>query len=1546
MKHFIKKRIFAGAGGKEKPKPKATVLRPPDLGNFSLASSYSIVEIIDLISDGPIDGLVNQNGQNVTESSLLQAVYLNNTPVEVTNNVVVTSETSPSSNVLGKINSQKFNQRLKLFSDRLKGTKTSLLSDSLPNCFFNYESAGAFDKERRFAAVTFPWLVNQGSNGQIKIAFADPSPDNIWQPVFVDFYGGKSSPNFFNSNLSNGNVISNNLKQADPFKDNYNQDVNVCRFPYYFKQKSATSGNGFYSPTNATEGGNAGQSNIEVHYVSRSLPKEQSILKELANYLNSKITHPNTLPLEKKLALKMSTKIQNLWDTANLGISDAVQKFTEDKDVDIGPAKFSNSTFPSDRPSDKFFVIIRIGNGRWDNPSDFETLLGNWESNRSILVPDSVDTIDDFSLQISKVVPEITVHNFIVPKLCEGLDSITYPGKPDEMSGKFYGCVILEIPLTRSNDNGDNLKDTVGSSGKIARWNGVSSKFRSWRASRWSYSKQIQDLEDNYCEIQFIRGDGDNSNYTNTDKKYNYSNILCEFKAGKEDQDPLRYFNNIYIDFEYGAALYGATRINSTNFVRRIQQDPQVKGNYNGKKAWNELTAEQTGGTPSLNSDSNSKKEGSADIRKVDGKDEKRTKNYSDWDKENNFNEDATPIVHTIENPNVTSVYFTLGVSSLTDTIHVTQGNPETSVLQAGDSIPALLEIQVDWGMIENNVPTKSGSRRYKIIAQIESQTLIDFGHPDAKKDSAGNPIGNSEAKADYVTWDTIGKNRGTLNTAQRIPFRLPEIKEGDDVSKKKRFIKITKVSTETNSVLLTRECSLIKVTEIIDSNLRYPFSTICGLKLDSRSFGSVPDRSYDCRLKKVQIPTNYKPLTSFKTDKRYIKNASTYDGKTLIYDGDWNGALKEGWTDNPAWILYDLLTSTRYGLGGYLDESQINIWELYKIGRFCDNVDEDGYFIGVSDGIGGLEPRYSCNIIFKDNIKVFDAINIVSNLFRGATFFSNSEIHFLDDRPRTPIAFFSNANVKDGFFSYANNRKDQQFNTVEVVYLDRFDNFKTKVEFVEDEANLRKRGVLKTTVNTNGVTSRAMARRIGQHIIYQTIKENQSVEFRAGLESLLCRPGDLVVIEDEMKTRETNYGKVLDINLTNKSLYIENPFSAENYSGKLTVYTPTGYTTAGELAALASASRSRLISFNVIDDISTNATIAKITGAYFFDKYTDGYLNDENPDYFAMYTGYNPTINQNLFCYYNTGVSGWVFSTGQAYSDNNTYDILISNTGVYKVEDIIRTDDAFYSLGFAYSSASPDKRGASIVGDLTSNIKNITGINNGGILESEISTINYPQITTFNITGFDNQDYGCNLYLNTGDPNINLLQFVKPGSPYRIERIGASDQIYKILSIREESQNEYTIAASKYDTGKYELIEKFTVQDYLPDTYYAGAIKANNYVVNQLPVPYITKFVTGSSTSTAFTLSGVWNLIPTATGYETNLYNSLAQYSTTFKLDKQTTSYEFTNLTNLGEWTLSVRALGDNFNLDSDYSTANTFVLYQGLTTFDRPAVSNFTIL
>ena len=1554
MKHFIKKKIFTGSGGKEKPKPKATILRPPDIGRFEVASSYSVAEIVDLISDGPIDGLVNQNGENITKNNLLQGIYLDNTPIESsTIGVGSSAETVPESNKLYSLIVETFNLRLKLFSDRIKspGMRKGIFRDTIQNCFFNFESGGAFDKKRRFAANSFPWFMDEGQ--RTTRAFVDASEDGLLQPMFHVF-DSKSSIEDWN----NGIVISENFDEEDTYKGNFNQDINVCKHSLFIKNKSATQGTRYLQGSNNQI---THQSFIEIHYMMETLQNEQSITQEFYKHLEGVYNEQSNSAPTRALAFATKEKIMSLWqNNSYLGQNLRTRKFDPQspRNNDRYPCNFGSGTYSvNQRPNDKFFVIIKMGNNDWsqNDSNNYEKSTKLPNINNSIYIKDT-QTLDTFSLKFynPELPEEIKVHNFLIPKLCNGPDAATYKGPFDEMTGYFYGFIILEIPLTYETDTRFDETHWAGNEGKRAQWKNGNTMFRSYQIQRWFYSNDIRLLYNKYYDITFVRGNGENeASFNSTNSKYNYSNVLCEFKSGTEFQNSLKFFNNIYTDFEYNVPLYGATRYGGAALIRRITPNEAIKNNvparragesdeypqgYPAMDAWTELTAHQQGGLVRLNSEqTRDLKETSSDFRGYDPDDYSKKRSYSNWNRESLFSESETPIVHTIENPNVTSVYFTLGISSLKDTINRDVGGTN-GALKAGDGIPAILTIDVVYGKIQDGLESVSQSYRYTIIAHVESQTLIDFGKPEAID---GNTQLNYVLLGDPDHID----NSNIKSANRKFIYNLPRINENDDVSKIKRFIRITKVSVETNSVLISRDCSLVKVTEIIDSNLSYPFSAICGLKLDSRSFGSVPDRSYDCRLKRIKIPSNYRPLSGTGSDRRYIKDASKYTSKIKIYDRDWNGKLEEGWTDNPAWILYDLLTSKRYGLGGYIDESQINIWELYKIGRFCDSVDDEGYFIGVPDGIGGLEPRYSCNILFKDNIKIFDAINIVSNLFRGATFFSNSEIHFLDDRPRTPIAFFSNSNVKDGFFSYTNNRRDQQFNTVEVVYLDRFDNFKTKVEFVEDETNLRKRGVLKTTINTMGVTSRAMARRIGKHIIHQTINENQSVEFRAGLESLLCRPGDLIIVEDEMKTRETNYGKVLSIDLNNKSLYIEGQFSAKNYNAKLTVYTPTGYTTNDELLQISTLNRSRIEYFNFINDNPSEVKFLNITGRYSFDKYTNGYTGGEGPEYFAMYTGFNTTNQQKLFCYYNTGVTGWVFATGKSFADNNIYDKIISNTGIDGIEEINTSTD-FRRQGFEYDSAIANRRGTA-TSNLNDNIIfDPNRVYNAGILNSEISTINYPQIKTFNVTGFDNQDYGSNLYLNTGDPNINLLQFVKAGSPYRIERTGASDQIYKILSIREENQNEYNIVASKYDTGKYELIENYTAIDYLPDTYYAGNIKVSNYQVEQLQVPYIDKFVVSSSNESSFDLSGVWQLITKATGYEVNVYNSLAQISQTYTMPTNLTRYVFKDLGVLGTWTLKVKALGDNLNLNSDYSSKDCFVLYQGITTFDRPAVNNFTIL
>lgn len=1088
------------------------------------------------------------------------------------------------------------------------------------------------------------------------------------------------------------------------------------------------------------------------------------------------------------------------------------------------------------------------------------------------------------------------------------------------LSDKFDYVYTLTQPVISNNQYTGDVKSIVIIAAPLRELRNPKDASSNW----YYFSKSLlKALNKNDIELRALEKTSQISNRAN--ELFNFSNVSCQFKNGEEFQSSLSGFDKVINDYAYEAKLLGP--FVKSQAIQRIvvnNKDTQFRLGAAGLNS-NNLSISQTNLIAG--------QEGSNDQRAYG----KAQNNYSDWNNDNEKKDyNSLAVTHTVENPFVDKVSLSIVVNSLSDTIHVTtEGVKDVGKLEAGAKIPSIVAIKIETGKITNGEKKDVKSYSYSIVGLIEGACIIDFG---ADYSEAENLLRDSVKLID-------GENLNDANLTR--PFDLPSLNDGEDPSTTKRYIKVVKLSCETNSTLINKEISLGKVTEIIDQRLSYPFSAIAGIKLDARAFGAIPERSYDCKLKKVKIPSNYKIIDSeTRIDIRYVKSAKDYTTTKQIYEGDWDGSFTEGWTDNPAWILYDLLTSKRYGLGAYIDEAQVNKWELYKIARFCDAVDDEGYFIGVSDGVGGLEPRFSCNILFKEQTKVYDAINVIANLFRGIVFFGGSEIHFLDDRPRTPIALFNNANAKDGIFNYSNVRRDLQFNTVEVVYLDRFDNYKTKVEYIQDEQDIRKRGVFKTTINTSGVTSRAMARRIGQHIIYQTTKENQSVDFSAGLEALLCRPGDLIIIEDEMKTRATNYGRVLDVDLVNKKLRIDNQFISGEYTGFITLYTPTGYSTSSELEQLATTGRQRVEQFSITGLLGNSS----LSGLYKFSGYTDGFANSTiYPYQFPAYTG-TGSVGQKLYCYYNTGATGFVFATGLAFQNNNTYDKVITNTGVFYGADIspLAKGDSGNYTGFLYNTLSPNKRSPINDDQISGAInwdKDLYPVTNG-ILDREINAYNISQITKISLTGYDNTvDYGSVISLNKNDPNVSFLPAVKAGSVYRIERTLASDQIYKIISIRENSQNEYGVTASRYDTGKFDTIEKAITQDFLENTYYTGIINVGNAQIKQLATPNIATFSGFNQTSSNFKLTGRWVSVASATGYSVSIDNSLAGYFESTITNQ--TGVQFTGLTNIGNWTLSVAALAESPNINSSTATTGTFVAYTGTntTSITKPAIVGFSL-
>ena len=1421
MKHLLKKLSFSG-GGKSKPKPKPAQLKPPVLGSIQIAASYSYAELLDLISDGPIAGLVNENGLLLPSKDILQGIYLDDTAVAVSNDEVVQQEVDLGTPI-----------------DFLNTTIVGNLSQVFQNFLNNPISYGA-------------------------------SPRQGYKIInIVKYWPGYTS-------IPSGNIYTD-------YDYIYTQNTGLTRIGsrWHFGNKNNQLNNfsdGLYWSRYLYP-------KTEQQYNKTLIDSE---LQKLYNIYNN----PTTNNYEKTYIAKifdeyLSSDWRNNFVTTSF-VNSLSYDITSKLDYTKGDMKY----------------IIKL-----DSTDD---LTFNWAAGKAI----SNDKRYKFSLldNIDNPIRQsnITIYDFLLPRIDANGNT----------TGKATGFFIIKI--TGYNKPAKAIDNYVS--------NGFSIPSVSILALANVSKLSLYELPEA----------GQNNNSV---QKYNFTNLLAEYRSGEEFQSPFQFFNNVLIDKDYSSLLVGPFRTSGS--VQRLIEN----ANVNDVNKY-ELTV--TDGDFNLDKEGSNDGVGVATDTNVTLAQQRVSKlSYSDWDKNLSvYNEKARPITHIINNPNVTSVFITIAVNSLVDTlsqdVKAIDANPK---LSAGTNFATVLNLQIETGSIDEKGQESINPtiRKFKILALIQSPTFIDIGNPDLAN------FNSSDFK--FITEYNVN-NQDAIFT----PFDLPEITNG--VSK--RYIRITKLSTETNSTLITKDCSLQKVTEIIPQNFSYPNSAIVGTKLDSRTFSSMPTRTYDCKLKKVRVPTNYNPLLTNGKDKRYYSSEAIFNQTTildtLIYDGDWDGEFKEEleWTDNPAWILLDLITNERYGLGQYMDDSQIDIFDLYKIARFCDAVDDFGYFQGVPDGQGGLEPRFSCNILFAEGIKVFDALNTIASLFRGIIYYNNSQINFVDDRPKDPIALFSNTNVKDGFFSYSNYRRDEQFNSIEVVYIDRFENYLTKVEYIEDEEDIRKRGIFKKTINANGVTSRAMARRLGQHLIFQTIQENQSVSFSTGLEALFCRPGDLIIVEDELKNLKSNFGKVLSVNSTTKSIRLNEKFISGEFNNKLTVYTPTGYSSNNDILEIANSNRFRIngsgFYLNSGNIASPNYQI--LTGNYVFSGYTDGYVGEVNfpkQNQYAFYTGTN-----SKFCYFSTGFTGWVLGTGVPFSDNNTYSKIIFGSGDVEFTQV---NTGKYNT---YNTSSGNRRGGTatntnLVGQTTganSLFKDVSGSlqTTRGLLDSDLALSNPSQITTFNLSGIVQYDYGCEVFVDSSDINYSLVPFVKEGSVYRFQRTLADDQLYKVISIKEDNINEYSIIGTKFDTGKYALIENDKSIEYQSNTYsYTVSQKIGDTNYQVLSAPSIQQLITGLDSFGLFYISGKWKNVLNNQGYNANIKNSQGVVETQVLPINETGALFYVD--GIGNYSFRVNAIGSvpdptrnnvNFYTDSDYSQSGIFVIYEDgtLLNYDRPYLSSVTIL
>lgn len=302
--------------------------------------------------------------------------------------------------------------------------------------------------------------------------------------------------------------------------------------------------------------------------------------------------------------------------------------------------------------------------------------------------------------------------------------------------------------------------------------------------------------------------------------------------------------------------------------------------------------------------------------------------------------------------------------------------------------------------------------------------------------------------------------------------------------------IRIRRITPNSTSEYIQDKMYIDAIAEVIDVKLAYPNTALLGLQYNAETFSRIAKLEVDCIGKIIRVPTNYNPITK-------------------TYGGIWNGTFKDAYSNNPAWVYYDLVTQWRYGIGERLDDSMIDKWSIYRLGQYCDEK--------VSDGKGGVEPRFECNVYLQKQEDAYQVLQHLGGIFTAMSYWNGEQIVLDADVPQDPVYTFSAANVVEGNFEYTGTRQRDRHTLAKVAWDNPNNSYQTEYEYIRDEEAMVKYGVKPLDLSAFGCTSQAQAQRLGLRALKAEQLETRQVAFSVGLDGFIPQVGNIINISDEL---------------------------------------------------------------------------------------------------------------------------------------------------------------------------------------------------------------------------------------------------------------------------------------------------------------------------------------------------------------------------------------------------------------------------------------------
>lgn len=461
---------------------------------------------------------------------------------------------------------------------------------------------------------------------------------------------------------------------------------------------------------------------------------------------------------------------------------------------------------------------------------------------------------------------------------------------------------------------------------------------------------------------------------------------------------------------------------------------------------------------------------------------------------------DGTPLVDDAGNPNFEGVTWDFRNGS-NDQEYI-KGFPDVS-----NETPVNVELRSSQPWIKAFNDTQISAVRVRFKWNRLSETNGENGDVTGYKiDYAIDLQTDGGAYQTVLTTKIQDKTSAGYERTHRID--LPKAKTGWQ-------LRVRRITPNSTSDLIQDTMMIDAVAEVIDVKLSYPNTALLGVQYNAELFSNIAKMSVRLKGKIIRVPDNYDPVAR-------------------TYTGIWTGNFKDAYSNNPAWVFYDLCTQWRGGLGERLDATMIDRWSLYALGQYCDQP--------VSDGQGGLEPRFTCNVYLQKQEEAYTVLQNIAGIFRAMSFWTGERIMLDADVPQDSIYTYSSANIVGGVagINYSGTRNRDRHTLAKVAWDNPNNDYQTEYEYIRDEKAMSKFGVKVLDLSAFGCTSQAQAQRAGLWALKTEQLETRQVTFSVGLDGAIPRVGNIISLSDEAFAGRANGGRVSTVNSTQRIIELD----------------------------------------------------------------------------------------------------------------------------------------------------------------------------------------------------------------------------------------------------------------------------------------------------------------------------------------------------------------------------------------------------------------------